>query len=151
MVVHSDRVLERSIALPSLPLLRNCYSGWLIPCSCPSFIGIGNTKVTTWTTGVMVAVKYFFSFSTRVWKPGFSPHGDCRCRIIFLACRNFRDRGDDLLFVQKKNCPSYSLFHFVKLKLSLLRQMIKLSLPLVFQQLISVGSWEFLSCNRTPG
>ncbi len=115
--------------------------GLLNSCFMSFFIGIGNTRVTLWTTGIMVAVNVFFLYCLVFGNLGFPQMGVGGAGlassiaeavvtlvfIIFLFVRRFR--------------KDYKLFEFVKVRWRLMGSMLKLSSPLMLQQVISVGAW----------
>src|SRR4029079_2952240 len=107
------------------------------------FIGIGNTKVTTWTTGVMVAVNIFFLSVLVFGNLGF-PRMEIAGAGLASSLAEFSVTIVMIFYLfRKRFMHHYDLFHFTKTKFSLIWQMIRLSAPLVFQQLISIGSWWF--------
>ena len=105
------------------------------------FIGIGNTKVTTWTTGVMVGVNVFFLAVLVFGELGF-PRMEIAGAGLASSLAEISVTIVMVFYLFRKRFKhQYNLFHFTKTKFSLIGQMIRLSAPLVFQQLISVGSW----------
>jgi putative MATE family efflux protein len=105
------------------------------------FIGIGNTKVTTWTTGVMVGVNVFFLHALVFGNLGF-PRMEIAGAGFASSIAEFSVTLVIIFYVFNKRFKHhYRLFEFVQTRIQLIRQVLVLSWPLVFQQLISVGSW----------
>ncbi len=105
------------------------------------FIGIGNTRVTTWTTGVLVAVNVFLLYCLVFGNLGF-PRMEIAGAGLASSIAEASVTVVILFYLFRKGIKKeYHLLEFINLKVSLFTQMLKLAGPLVFQQIISVGSW----------
>jgi len=140
LIIHSDPVRERTIRFlhyRSLGIIFGLVNSMFMA----FFIGIGNTKVTTWTTGVMVVVNIFFLSVLVFGNLGF-PRMEIAGAGLASSLAEMSVTVVMIFYLFRKRFKHhYNLFHFTEVKFSLIGQMIKLSAPLVFQQLISVGSW----------
>ncbi|MCY7410357.1 MAG: MATE family efflux transporter [Chitinophagales bacterium] len=140
LIIKSDIIREKAVSFLEyrsygilFALINSCFMSF--------FIGIGDTKVTTRTTGVMVAVNVFFLYCLVFGNLGFprmeiagaglaSSIAEGTVTIVFVV----------FIFVKKFN-ERFGLFQFKKFNPALVLSMLNLSAPLIFQQLISVGSW----------
>lgn len=141
-VIQSDIVRSKALYFLNyrsygifFALLNSCFMSF--------FIGIGNTRVTMYTTAVMVAVNIFLLYCLVFGHLGFPAMGiggaglassiaEATVTMVFIV----------FLFV-KKFKHDYHLFQFARVKFELIGTMLKLAAPLMFQQVISVGAWWF--------
>jgi putative MATE family efflux protein len=140
MVVHSYEVRTRAesfLHYRSFGIVFALFNSMLMS----FFIGIGNTKVTTWTTGVMVAVNVFFLSVLVFGKLGFPRMEIAGAGLASTLAEVAVTVVMIFYLIRKKFKQHFRLFEFTRVRLSLIWQMLRLSAPLVFQQLISVGSW----------
>lgn len=140
LIVKSDIIREkavhflnyRSFGIP-FALINSCFMSF--------FIGIGETKVTLRTTGVMVAVNIFFLSCLVFGNFGFprmeiagaglaSSIAEATVTLVFIA-----------FILYKKIHHRFKLFEFLSVRMEMIKNMLNLSAPLIFQQVISVGSW----------
>lgn len=140
VIIQSDIILEKAnyfLHYRSYGILF----GLLNSCFMSFFIGIGNTRVTVWTTGAMVSINVFFLYCLVFGNLGFPAMGvggaglassiaEFSVTIVFV-----------IYFLVKRFRMDYHLFQFTKIKIALMSKMLKLATPLMFQQVISVGSW----------
>lgn len=115
--------------------------GLLNSCFMSFFIGIGNTKVTVWTTGVMVFMNIFFLYCLVFGNWGFPAMGIGGAGLASSIAEGTVTLVFLVFFMVKKFRIIYHLFQFTRMRVSLFLSMLSLSTPLIFQQLISVGSW----------
>lgn len=140
LIVKSDEVRSRTLRFLDYRSF-GIFCGLLNSVFMSFFIGIGNTKVTTWTTGVLVAVNLFFLYCLVFGNLGF-PRMEIAGAGLASTIAEASVTAVMLFYLFHKRIKhEYRLFEFLKIKLSLVMQMLKLSGPLVFQQIISVGSW----------
>jgi len=140
MIVHSDLVKEKALNFLQYRSY-GIFFGLLNSMFMSFFIGIGNTKVTTWTTGVMVAVNIFFLSVLVFGNLGF-PRMEIAGAGLASSLAEISVTIVMIFYLfRKKFKHHYRLFESWKMKASLIIQMLKLSGPLVFQQIISIGSW----------
>lgn len=105
------------------------------------YIGLSNTKIITITTLMMAVVNIFFDYALIFGNFGLPKMGVAGAGLSSVlaeatACLTF--------FVYtflKLPYKDYRLFSFLKFDGTLLRSVLKISLPTMFQRLISFGSW----------
>lgn len=139
-IIHSDIVREKTLQFLHYRSY-GIFCGLLNSLFMSFFIGIGNTKVTTWTTGVLVAVNVFFLYCLVFGNLGFPRMEIAGAGLASTIAEASVTVVMMVYLFRKKIKHQYRLFEFLKTKISLMIQMLKLAGPLVFQQVISVGSW----------
>lgn len=105
------------------------------------YVGIARTKVITFTTSVMAVVNIFFDYSLI-----FGHYGLPEMGIGGAALASVIAEGSATLFFFAYTLVSiprgkYRLFHFQKLDLTLYFRVIKVSLPIMLQNFLSLGAW----------
>lgn len=105
------------------------------------FVGIGNTRVTIWTTGVMVAINVFLLFGLVFGHLGFPAMGIGGAGLASSVAEATVTLVFIIYFYVRKFKYDYHLFRFAKIRWQLFTSMLNLAMPLMFQQLISIGSW----------
>ena len=139
-IIDSKEVLEKTNTF----LHYRSYGilfGLLNSCFMSFFIGIGNTRVTVWTTGVMVTMNILFLYCLVFGNWGFPAMGIGGAGLASAIAEATVTLVFILFFIVKKFRKDYHLFQFAKVKFNLIISMLNLSTPLIFQQIISVGSW----------
>jgi putative MATE family efflux protein len=139
-IIHSDVIREKTLQFLHFRSF-GIFCGLLNSLFMSFFIGIGNTKVTTWTTGVLVVVNLFLLYCLVFGNLGFPAMGIAGAGLASSIAEASVTVVMMFYLFRKKIKHEYRLFEFLKTKTSLMIQMLKLAGPLVFQQLISVGSW----------
>ena len=117
------------------------FFGALNSCFMAFFIGIGNTRVTVWTTAVMCFVNIILDYLLIFGKYGFPEMGIGGAGLassIAEACATF-------VFIyylyRRKFAESYLLFRFKSFSTTMVSRILNVSAPLVFQQIISMSTW----------
>lgn len=105
------------------------------------YIGMGDTKIITYTTFLMAAVNIFFDYSLIFGHCGFAEMG-----IRGAGLSSVLAEGSALLFfviytMVKLPTRKLGLVPFQKIRLPLIRSIVGLSLPTMGQHLISFGTW----------
>lgn len=141
-IIHSEEIRNKTLSFLQFRSY-GIFFGLVNSCLMAFFIGIGNTKVNLWTTGVMVTVNvlglYFLVFGNCGFpRMGIGGAGlassiaEATVTIVIIV----------FLFAKKFN-HNYQLFRFVRLKTDLIKRMFKLSAPLMMQQVFSIGAWWY--------
>ncbi|MBK9732502.1 MAG: MATE family efflux transporter [Chitinophagaceae bacterium] len=139
-IIQSDIILEKAAYF----LHYRSYGilfGLLNSCFMSFFIGIGNTRVTVWTTGAMVGINIFFLYCFVFGNFGFPVLGVGGAGLASSIAEASVTAVFIIYFLVKKFRIDYHLFQFTKIKFKLIISMLNLATPLMFQQVISVGSW----------
>ncbi len=110
-------------------------------CLMAFFVGIGNTRVTTWTTGVLCFVNIILDYLLIFGKFNFPKMGIAGAGLASSISEATVTLVIIFYLYRKNFVKLFSLFHFRKMKRALTVKMLSVSSPLVFQQLISVGTW----------
>ncbi|MBX7139842.1 MAG: MATE family efflux transporter [Chitinophagales bacterium] len=140
LIVHSEEVRLRAVHFLNYRSYGIVF-GLLNSLFMSFFIGIGNTRVTTWTTGVMVVVNIFFLSVLVFGKLGF-PRMEIAGAGLASTLAEISVTIVILIYLYRKRFKHhYRMFEFERIKFAIAGQLMKLSAPLVFQQMISVGSW----------
>lgn len=105
------------------------------------YIGLSNTKAITYTTILMAIVNIFLDYTLIFGEWGFPEMG-----IGGAALASVCAEITALLFfivytLLKLPLKEYALFAFHKLEVWLMKSILKLALPTMFQKLISFGTW----------
>lgn len=105
------------------------------------YIGLSNTKIITYTTLCMAGINIFFDYSLIFGNFGFPQMGVAGAGLSSVlseitACLVFF-----LYTIFKLPYKQYSLFSFKSFNPKLLVNILKISLPTMFQRLISFGTW----------
>ncbi|MEO6167054.1 MAG: MATE family efflux transporter [Chitinophagales bacterium] len=139
-IIQSDVIREKTLYF----LHYRSYGilfGLLNSCFMSFFIGIGNTRVTIWTTVVMVGINVFFLYCLVFGNLGFPAMGIAGAGLASSIAEAMVTVVFIIFFFVKKFRVDYHLFQFAKIKFRLVVNMLNLATPLMFQQIISVGSW----------
>jgi putative MATE family efflux protein len=115
--------------------------GLLNSCFMSFFIGIGNTRVSLYTTAVMVGVNVFLLYGLVYGHLGFPEMGIGGAGLASSIAEGTVTIVFIVFLFAKKFTREYHLFRFTKFKPDLIGSMLKLASPLMFQQVISVGAW----------
>ena len=107
------------------------------------YIGIARTKVITWTTIFMALTNVFLDYALIFGNLGFPKYGIAGAAIASViaeitACIFFIFYT--IKFVDTKY---FGLFKFERISFTLLRRILKVSLPMMMQNFISITGWFF--------
>ena len=105
------------------------------------YIGLSNTKIITWTTLAMAVVNIFFDYSLIFGHFGFPHMGVAGAGLSSVLAEISAVIIFFIYTFAKIPCKKYNLFTFSKFDPQLLKSVLKISLPTMFQRLISFGSW----------
>jgi len=110
------------------------------------YIGIGNTRVLIWSTSIMAIVNIVLDFALIFGKGGFPEMGIAGAAIASVISEAFTT-AYFLWYSNKKikNGESikkqYAFFNYPKMEMEQLRSMLRTSLPVMFQNFISLWGW----------
>lgn len=105
------------------------------------YVGLSNTKIITITTLVMAVVNIFFDYSLIFGHFGFPELGVAGAGLSSVLAEI---SATVIFFIHtfvKLPYRKYNLFRFASFEPPLLRSILKISLPTMFQRLISFGTW----------
>lgn len=105
------------------------------------YIGLSNTKIISFTTGLMAIVNIFLDYVLIFGNWGFPEMG-----VGGAALASFCAEISALLFFiiysfLKLPLKTYTLFYFHKFEGWLIKSILKLALPTMLQKLLSIGTW----------
>lgn len=105
------------------------------------YVGIARTQVITWTTAVLAAVNIFFDWCLIFGNLGFPEmgiEGAALASVIAEISATVFFIGYTLL---KVPLAKYQLFQFAKFSRELYFRVIRISLPMMLQNFISLSAW----------
>lgn len=111
------------------------------------FVGVGKTQVLIWSTVVMAVVNIVLDYALIFGHWGFPEMGIGGAALASVISEAFtsmyfvwyafrRGEGADLTFVQQ-----YGFLKFPKPELHTLKKLLNVSIPVMFQNFISLGGW----------
>lgn len=105
------------------------------------YIGLSNTKVISFSTALMAVVNIFLDYVLVFGKWGFPQMGVGGAALASVCA----EIAAFLFFIgytiAKLPLKTYTLFYFHKLEGWLMKSILKLALPTMFQKLLSFGTW----------
>jgi putative MATE family efflux protein len=105
------------------------------------YVGIGKTKVITYTTLTMVIINVFFGYSLVFGHFGFPRMGVGGAGLASVIAE-FSGAGAFLVYtLLNKNIKEFHLFKFTKYDPKLMSRIINVSLPLMLQNFFSFSIW----------
>jgi putative MATE family efflux protein len=105
------------------------------------YVGIGRTKVITWSTLVMAAVNVVLDYGLifgKIGLPEMGIGGAALASVIAEFTASIFFLVYTFSLVPRKK---YDLFYFRKPSLEIYRRLIRISLPVMFQNFMSLASW----------
>lgn len=139
-VVQSENVLNASLAF-----LRYRIWGLFFAFTYFSYrafyVGIGKTKVITYTTLTMVLVNVFFGYSLIFGHFGFPKMGVSGAGLASVIAEFSGASAFVVYTLLNKKVKSYNLFRFAKYDPELMSRLFKISLPLMLQNFFSFSVW----------
>jgi putative MATE family efflux protein len=139
-VVQSESILNASFAF-----LRYRIWGLFFAFTYFSFrafyVGIGKTKVITYTTLTMVLVNVFFGYSLIFGHFGFPKMGVSGAGLASVIAEFSGASAFIIYTLLNKKVKSYNLFRFTKYDPELMSRLFKISLPLMLQNFFSFSVW----------
>jgi putative MATE family efflux protein len=105
------------------------------------YVGIGKTKVITYTTLTMVIVNVFFGYSLVFGHFGFPKMGVGGAGLASVIAE-FSGAGAFIVYTMlNKNIKEFHVFKFTKYDPELMARLFKVSLPLMLQNFFSFSIW----------
>ncbi len=139
-VVQSESILNASFAF-----LRYRIWGLFFAFTYFSFrafyVGIGKTKVITYTTLTMVLVNVFFGYTLIFGHFGFPKMGVSGAGLASVIAEFSGASAFIIYTILNKKVKSYNLFRFTKYDPELMSRLFKISLPLMLQNFLSFSVW----------
>lgn len=105
------------------------------------YIGLSNTRIITLTTLTMAVVNIFFDYSLIFGNFGFPKLGVAGAGLSSVLAEVSACAVFFIYTFTKLPYPQYNLFRRAHFDKSLLLSVLKISLPTMFQRLVSFGSW----------
>lgn len=105
------------------------------------YIGLSNTKIITITTLMMAIVNIFFDYSLIFGNLGLPQMGVAGAGLSSVLAEITATIVFFVYTLAKLPYKQYDLFQFWGFDPTLLKSVLKISLPTMFQRLVSFGSW----------
>ncbi len=141
-VVKSDDIKREAIRYLSMmnyavvpTVLGFCFNGF--------YTGIGKTKIITLATICMAITNIILGYILIFGKYGFQPLGISGAGISTAIADTVLCLVYIVHFIYKKQAIEYNAFTFKYLSIKQIVAIIKLSTPIVLQNLIGIGSWWY--------
>ncbi|MEI7802273.1 MAG: MATE family efflux transporter [Bacteroidota bacterium] len=138
--IDSKEILNATILFLSYRAF-GIFFGLFNSCMQQFFIGVGKTSIINYSTLVLAAVNIFLAWVFIFGHCGFPAMGIGGAALASTIAEASVTVVYLIVLVQLKFPKQYNLFRFPKADIKLMRNMISLSMPLVFQQVISVFTW----------
>lgn len=107
------------------------------------YIGVAKTKVITWTTVFMALTNVFFDYVLIFGNLGFKEYGIAGAAIASVIAEIAASIFFILYTLKFVDTRFYGLFQFKQFSFSLLKRILTVSLPMMFQNFISFTGWFF--------
>lgn len=150
MYFFTNDILSRIISSENINIAANGYMKyrqWGILFVCFNYlfralyVGLSNTKVIIYTTVIMSISNVILNYILIFGHLGFSPMGvegaaiastvsEAICLLVFIGYT-----------IIKLDVKKYAISKFHKIKISLVFNVLKVSMPTMFQKLLSYGTW----------
>jgi putative MATE family efflux protein len=105
------------------------------------YVGIGKTRIITYTTLTMVIVNVFFGYSLIFGHFGFPRMGVSGAGLASVIAEFSGAIAFVVYTMLNKNIKQFKIFHFVKYDPELMSRLFKVSLPLMLQNFFSFSVW----------
>ena len=105
------------------------------------YVGIARTKVITATTAIMVAVNVVLDYALMFGHWGFPNMGVAGAAIAFVIAEGASCLAFILFTNLKFNHKEFNLFKFEHLNMRIIKQILNISWPLMFQFSLSIFVW----------
>lgn len=105
------------------------------------YIGLSNTKVISFSTALMAAVNIFLDYTLIFGKWGFPEMGVAGAALASVCAEISAFFFFIVYTLLKLPLKTYMLFYFHRLEGWLMKSILKLALPTMFQKLLSFGTW----------
>lgn len=105
------------------------------------YVGIGKTKVITYTTLIMVLVNVFFGYSLVFGHFGFPRMGISGAGLASVIAEFSGTLAFVVYTIMNKNIKQYNLFRYTRYNSELMSRLFNISLPLMLQNFFSFSIW----------
>lgn len=105
------------------------------------YVGIGKTKVITYTTLIMVLVNVFFGYSLIFGHFGFPRMGISGAGLASVIAEFSGTIAFVVYTIMNKNIKQYNLFRYTRYDSDLMSRLFNISLPLMLQNFFSFSIW----------
>jgi len=105
------------------------------------YVGIGKTKVITYTTLIMVLVNVFFGYSLIFGHFGFPRMGISGAGLASVIAEFSGTIAFVGYTIMNKNIKQYNLFRYTRYDSDLMSRLFNISLPLMLQNFFSFSIW----------
>lgn len=139
-IIHSDSIFVSAIKFMDFRKWGIIFvsMNYLFRCL---YIGLSNTKIITYTTLAMAAVNIFFDYALIFGHFGLPQMGVAGAGLSSVLAEITACIVFFIYTFAKLPYKDYALFSFQTFEWKLLGRILKISLPTMFQRLISFGSW----------
>ncbi len=105
------------------------------------YVGLGRTKVITYTTVVLAAVNIVLDYLLIFGKWGFPEMGIAGAALASVIAEYVATLGFFLYTVVTIRFSDYALFHFHPLSVLRMQRILKVAFPTMMQQFVSLSVW----------
>ncbi len=138
--IQSKEILNATVAFLSFRAF-GIFFGLFNSCLQQFFIGIGKTTIINFSTVVLAISNIILAYLLIFGHYGFPKMGIGGAALASTISEGIVMLVYIIVLYQRKFPKEYNLFRFLKPDLKLIGNMVSLSLPLVFQQVISIFTW----------
>ena len=105
------------------------------------YVGIGKTRVITYTTFAMVFANVFFGYALIFGHFGFPQMGICGAGLASVIAEFFGAISFIVYTFFNKKIKSFNLFSFSPFSMRMMKRIMNISLPLMLQNFFSFSIW----------
>lgn len=138
--IQSKEILNATITFLTFRAF-GIFFGLFNSCLQQFFIGIGKTSIINFSTVVLAVSNIILAYLLIFGHHGFPKMGIGGAALASTISEGIVMLVYIIVLYQRKLPKEYNLFRFLKPDLKLFGNMVSLSLPLVFQQVISIFTW----------
>lgn len=138
--IHSKEILNATVIFLTYRSF-GIFFGLFNSCLQQFFIGIGKTSIINFSTVVLAITNIVLAYLLIFGHYGFPKMGIGGAALASTIAEGVVMLVYIIVLYQRKFPKQYNLFRFLKPDLKLIGNMVSLSLPLVFQQVISIFTW----------
>lgn len=138
--IQSKEILNATVTFLTFRAF-GIFFGLFNSCLQQFFIGIGKTSIINFSTVVLAVSNIVLAYLLIFGHHGFPKMGIGGAALASTISEGIVMLVYIIVLYQRKLPEEYNLFRFLKPDLKLFGNMVSLSLPLVFQQVISIFTW----------
>ncbi len=140
MIIHSDEIYEATAAFINYRAYGIFFAAFNVMFRA-FYVGTGKTKVITWSTMVMALVNVVLDYGLIFGRLGLPEMGIAGAALASVIAEGTATLFFIVFTFKRVPLNKYGLFKFVKPEMALYMRLIKLSLPVMFQNFLSLASW----------